>query len=307
MKKIIFIIISALCMISCKNKNLYYGDNIPANRQPVKVLIHWNEEDVRPTQGMRVNLFSLNEMTAYGIDDLACEGGMLNLRHGSCHMTLCYNYHGNNIYFRNEGICDQIEAYCNAMVRATYSKTFPDESTVAEPDALFYVGKNEVFDAYESDEHLVLDLYPQNVMRIYTFEVRGVTGAKFISATRGAISGMSNSFYLNSGTLSTASSTLLFNASVDVSGGRIIGSFRTFGRIDDSANNFTIEVLYPSSDGGIMQHTWDVTSQISDGINYHIVIDNSGIDVPDEGEKPGGGGGFEADVEEWENEVIELK
>lgn len=307
MKKILFILISALCVISCKNKDLYYGDNIPANRQPVDVLIHWNEGDVKPAQGMRVNLFSLNDMSGYGVDDLAHDGGTLHLRHGSCHMTLCYNYHGNNIYFRNEGDPDLIEAYCNSMVRATYSKTFPDESTVAEPDAQFYVGKHESFDVYPSADRLLLELYPENVMRVYTFEVRGVTGAQFISATRGAISGMSNSFFLNSGALSTTYSTILFSATTDVAGGKITGSFRTFGRIDDSINNFTIEVLYPSSNGGILQKTWDVTSQIDNGTNYHILIEDSGIVVPDEGGSTGGGGGFEADVEEWENEVIELK
>lgn len=306
MKKYIILIISALCAVSCKNKSLYYGEDIPANRQKVDVVIHWNEDDTRPTQGMRVNLFSLNEMSAYGMDDLECEGGTLHLRHGSCHMTLCYNYHGNNIYFRNEGHSDLIEAYCNSVVRATYSKTFPDESTVAEPDAQFYVGKNDVFDVYQSDENLTLDLYPSNVMQTYTFEVRGVSGTKFISATRGAISGMSNSYYLNSGTLSTTVSTLLFNATADVSGSMITGSFRTFGRIDNTTNNFTIEVLYPSSTGGILQKTWDVTDQISNGTNFHIVIEDSGIDVPDEG-GGGTGGGFEADVEEWDDEVVELK
>ncbi|MFV0328027.1 MAG: hypothetical protein ACK5LF_27265, partial [Bacteroides xylanisolvens] len=134
----------------------------------------------------------------------------------------------------------------------------------------------------------------------------GVSGTKFISATRGAISGMSNSYYLNSGTLSTTVSTLLFNATADVSGSMITGSFRTFGRIDNTTNNFTIEVLYPSSTGGILQKTWDVTDQISNGTNFHIIIEDSGIDVPDEG-GGGTGGGFEADVEEWEDEVIELK
>lgn len=301
MRKLIIILTIALLAASCENKDLYYGG--PAPVQAVRVVFDWQGQ-YKPAEGMRLNIFSLNDMPRYGIEDMNSDSTTIKIDIGSKVATLAYSYLGNSVYFRNEGTLASIEAYTNPTSRASYTKTYPDEITYAEPAAYFYVALNPSFDIVESTDTLIIGLKPINVIKTYTFEVRNVQGIQFVSDTRGAINGMGNSIYLSTRALTAVPSTLLFDASADKATNRIIGSFKTFGRIGTALNRFTIEILYPSPTGGIMQKSWDVTDQTSIPGNYHIIIDDSGIVVPDEGGEPDSG--FVVDVGDWETETIEL-
>ncbi|WP_245904129.1 DUF5119 domain-containing protein [Dysgonomonas alginatilytica] len=292
-------------MISCENKDL-----CPTCRniddQPLRLVINWRVGQVKPVQGMRANLFSLNDMPSYGIDQVSCDGDILYLPLQSKVKTFCYSYQGNNIYFRNETDINQLEAYTSQTTRATYSKSFPDEKTYAEPLGPFYAGTNESFEVTPSTVPLVLNVWVENLIKTYTFEVRNVKGTRFISSTRGAIAGMSNSIFLETMALSPSVSTLLFNATANTSENKIEGSFQTFGHQSFASNIFTIEILYPSATGGILQKSWDVSSQVNIPGNYHIIIDDADIDIPDGGSSGSTDSGFEVDVNEWENETVIL-
>lgn len=306
MKKITLIFTIALFLASCTNRDLYDQDSVLSGRQQVDIKINWQPNDVKPSQGMRVNLFSLNEMPSYGVDDLSSDGGTVKLPYGSNFLTLCYSYHGTNFYFRNESNLESIEAFTVPMTRASYTRAFPTETTYAAPSGAFYIDMNSSFSVEKSPEPLVLNLSPKNIIKTYTFEVRGVQGGQFIADTRGAISGMANSILLSSKTVTSVSSTLLFNATAVAAENVIRGSFQTFGRM--SSNVFSIEILYPSPTGGIIIRSWDVTDQISNGTNFHIIIENSGLVIPDEGGGTSDGtGGFAADVEDWNMVTIDLE
>lgn len=288
----------AAITFSCSNQNLWYG----SDTSQVRVQINWKPELVKPLQnGMRINLFALDGNPCYGVDDIHCDGCVLTLPNNTCHRTLTYSYFGNNIYFRNESDMDLIEAYCSPMTRATYSRAYPTERTVAEPQGVFYVGGHPSFDVLENVDDQVIELEPDNVLYEYTFELRNVQGAQFIRETRGAISGMSSSYFIHSGTLADQPATVLFNATKDAANNKITGSFKTFGRLN-ATNDFTIEVLYPSQSGGILQETWNVTPQISNGTNFHIVID-ANLVIPYEG---GDSSGFDAIVNDWNDVTVPL-
>jgi hypothetical protein len=284
--------------VSCENKELFYGYT---DGREVDIVIHWPSDVDGPAHGMRTNLFALQSSPKYGISDMSKDGGRLKLPEGASYMALAYDYFGSkNIYFRNETDAEKIEAYCAPLVRAGYSRAFPDENTVAEPDP-FYVDKVAVFNVTKSDTTLIMNFYPENVLKRYTFIIRGISGAQHISATRGALSGMSASYFLATETPATTPATILFNAVADGANDCITGSFLTFGRLPET-NNFTIEILYPSATESVITKTWDVTDQMSIDNHFEIVIDNADITViPYAG---GGGSGFEATVKEWENEVI---
>lgn len=306
MKKILSLSFLALSLVlaSCQNKELCYEHHDP-HAASVKVLIHWDGIDNPPvTHGMRINLFALGDHKAYGLDDVPYTGADLFLKHGTAHRTLAYSYTGNNIYFRNQLNPELIEAYCNVMTRATYSRAYPQEQTITEPTGVFFVGMHPGYTVLDTSEPQVIDVYPQNKLVTYTFEVRKVRGSRFISATRGAISGMSASYFLGLDKLADTPSTVLFNAAVDQANDRIVGSFRTFGRLE-TLNNFSIEILFPSKTNGILLRTWDVTPQIS-GVNagnYHIVVDLD-YDIPDEGGEESGG--WNVDVGNWEDITVPL-
>lgn len=300
MKKIIFILAAAFALASCEKVDLCYLTH--PHGQPVNVVIHWDEPPVyTPTAGMRTNLLALGPHANYGITDLDYWGGQLNLPLNTVYMPYCYDYFGSaNILFRNEDSAGSIEAYSTALVRATYTKSFPTENTISEPGYL-YMDKIESFSVLPSDEPLEMHFYPEDVVKVYTFEVRDVRGATYITDTRGAMSGVSGSYFMLNGGLAATSSTMLFSAVKDAATNRITGSFRTFGRLNET-NIFTIEILYPSATNGLVQLSWDVTNQIDTG-GTHIVI-SADIDIiPDSN---GGGSGFDAIVDEWDDVQVPI-
>jgi hypothetical protein len=306
---------------------LWWGAGGGAEQQPVTVHFEWVTPDFYPegfvaTGTMRVNLFSrTTEFPSYGISDFTLsEGdGTLLLPVGASYRGVAYSYNADNkIYFRNENDSVNAEAYSATMTRSTYTRAFPEERTAASlaDDVTFNVAQYPAFEVVKRPENQqdVMIYQPQNVLYTYTFEVLNVQGAEYVTDTRGALSGMSASYFLLRNALSSQPATLFFSASVDVPGHRIYGSFTTFGRLD-MQNNFTLEILHKSATGGILQYTWDVTPQIDevDGnnhyLNFHIVIDGSSdiggpvIVPPDDGEDSGG---FTADVDEWNEETIQL-
>lgn len=307
MKRVLLRIFPLLSLVvaiaSCQNKEL---GELGYQTTSVDVRINWEPgQPAITTNGMRINLFSLDEdVPHYGMADVPHIGSSALLRDGASYRTFAYTYQGNNIYFRNQLNPELIEAYCAPASRSTYSRSYPEEATIVEASGEFYVGENDTYTVLPLVNDQFIDVYPVNKLYTYTVEIRGIEGVEFISETRGAISGMSSSYFLAAHTLSTVPSTVLFDASKDVSGRKIIGSFRTFGRLG-ATNNLTIEILYPSNTNGIAQYTWDVTSQIDDGINYHIVIDNSGVIIPDEGGSDASM--WKIDVEKWEDVTVPLQ
>lgn len=306
MRKTILYALLAAAAVSCRNKELY-DRNDPAMID-VAVRINWTAGlSVPYTNGMRINLFSLTGGVAdYGRADVRWGGGTVRLRREASYIACTYNYVGNNVQFRNETHPALIEAASPALSRATYSRAFPDEPTVGGITGDMHLGVNPSYTVSATAGQQYIDVYPENIAVSYTYEIRGITGGAFIRAARGGISGFSASRFLATGSLSATPSTLLFeNSTVNPSAGTITGTFRTFGRLDTD-NNFTIEILYPSNTpgGGIMQRTWNVTPQIAGGTNFHIVIDPSGIDIPDEGGEDADG--WAVDLNDWNNITVPL-
>lgn len=306
MKKLFILIAFASVLSSCEHKELWYGDTpvTPEDRQAVNVIFNWPVGATKPTSGMRVNLFSLNTQPDFGRADISVDGGTLQLPEGAEYMALCYNYHGNQMLFSDQDDSQQIRVSCAELTRSTYSRSYPSESTHVQPDADIFSGKTTPFPVQKSATPLELIFNPVNVVKTYTFVVENVQGAEFITDVRGAISGMSNGFNLSAQTYFQEPITVFFAASVDRTGGRITGSFRTFSR-QDITNIFTLEILFPSNDGRIIQKSYDVTPQIGPPTNsYHIYIADSEIVVPDESGQSTNGWGVE--VDDWDRVPVPL-
>ena len=265
---------------------------------PVKIVIDWAEQhSAIAAQGMRGNFFSLDEKPHYGVQDMPREGETIRFPKNSSLYSMVYDYYGaENIGFRNENDKDAIEAYTPQQVRATYSRSFPDENTLLEPSDLYMDIHDRFTTGSPADE---IRFTPANVIETYTFEIRRVRGARYITDTRGAVSGVSGSRFLSTGKLFQNGATVLFYAEADGENDIITGSFRTFGRIDLPENVFTIEILYPS-EAGFLQISWDVTGQMEEG--FHIILD-ADIDIIPESDT---GSGFDAIVDEWKDVIIPI-
>ncbi len=309
MKKIttICLLAWAALAVSCRNKDLVD----PVQGGPaITVRINWATGLNVPTRdGMRINLFSLDEgVHHYGRADVPHHGAQVRLSVGTSHKTFAYNYSGNNVQFSNEEHPERIEAKVGAKVRSTYSRAFPDQTTIDEVRGDFHVGINDSYTVINIPDEQYIDVWPANAVITYTYEVRNVRGARYISEARGGIAGFSASYNLATGALADSPSTVLFDGQANPSDNTITGSFRTFGRLE-MTNDFTIEILFPSAmpGNGIIQRTWDVTGQIDDNVNRHIIIDGSDIDIPEPPGDPGDDtGGWQVDVDDWEDVTVPL-
>jgi hypothetical protein len=195
----------------------------------VRAELHWSEGDSIPRQGMRLHLFPEPPAGYIRQFDRSSYGGLIGLAPGSSWHPLCYDYMGNeNLGFRNGDDPVRFEVYSLYAPSSGYKlemEAVPgEEATVMEPyPYTFYVGRNrDVFEVVPppAGDTLRLHYYPRNVLREFTFLIYGVEGARYINNARGAVSGMSGSYYPYLEAISTDARNVMFSRVVPVPEGQ---------------------------------------------------------------------------------------
>ncbi|NDW08363.1 DUF5119 domain-containing protein [Dysgonomonas sp. 520] len=327
MRNILFLFILALLTtVSCKNKSLCDAGLCVEGDVAIKVVVNW--EDQADVRVMRMNIFSQTSgVIDYGRNNIPISGEkMIKLVTNASYIPLCYD-NNSNVSLRNETTLESFQAYCAETSRQTYNlKAMPvsGEKTVIDPKGDFFVHSwQETFDVIfcnECEDFLILNFYPKNILREFTYRINGISGTKNIAEARGAISGMAATYFFKTDELTTERSTVLFENStvgIDENGvGYIEGSFYTFGPVYPYQNRFTIEIL--SKINGYYTAYWDVSGQIGESMadreaklqrdGYDILIENKDEipEIPEPGGNPGDGGGFEIGVGEWDNVDVYL-
>lgn len=324
MKNIRILLILIFVMISCENKDLCDAGLCGGGNVAIKVIVNWeNQSDAR---SMRMNIFSqTNNVADYGRDNIPIDGEKtIKLINGASYIPLCYDYY-TNINFRNETTLESFQAYCTEVSRQTYNTlatSIEGEKTVEDPGGDFFVHSwQESFDVLfcnECEGFLILNFYPKNILRPFTYRINNILGANNISEARGAISGMAATYFFQTDELTSERSTVLFeNSTVETNEngiGYIEGVFYTFGPVHPYQNRFTIEILAKKNE--YYTDYWDVSEQISESManreaklardGYDILITNTKIpEIPDPGEG-NGGSGFEVGIDEWDNVDVYL-
>lgn len=325
MRNILFLFLLLFTMVSCENKSLCDSGLCDKRDVAIKVVVNW--EDSADARAMRMNIFSQTDGVGdYGRDNIPVSGEKtIKLVNDASYIPLCYDYYA-NIHFRDETILESFQAYCAETSRQTYNTLatpVEGEETVEDPGGDFFVHSwQETFDVLfcdECDEPLILNFYPKNILRQFTYRINNIEGAQYISEARGAASGMAAVYFFQTDELTTERSTVLFVNStfgVDKNGvGYVEGVFYTFGPVYPCQNRFTAEILSKAN----VYYTayWDVSGQVSESMvdreaklardGYDILIENNNDipEIPDPGEEAGGGG-FEIGVGEWDNVDIYL-
>ncbi|NDW18406.1 DUF5119 domain-containing protein [Dysgonomonas sp. 216] len=326
MRRFLFLLVLIFVAVACENKSLCDEGICGKGDVGIKVVVNWEKQS--DARSMRMNIFSQTSgVIDYGRDNISVSGEkMIKLVANASYIPLCYD-NNSNVSFRNETTLESFQAYCAETSRQTYNtKATPisGEKTVIDPRGDFFVHSwQETFDVIfcdECEDFLILNFYPKNILREFTYRINGILGTKNIAEARGAISGMAATYFFKTDKLTTERSTVLFDNStigVDESGmGYIEGSFYTFGPVYPYTNRFTIEIL--SKINGYYTAYWDVSGQISESMDdreaklqrdgYDILIENKDEipEIPEPGENPGAGGGFEIGVGEWDNVDVYL-
>ncbi len=140
-------------------------------------------------------------------------------------------------------------------------------------------------------------------------------GLEYVDIARGALGGMAEGVYLRTGVTTDETSIILFDCSLYSKGCRCqVRSFGIpgfpdsyFGRTQPGQRPYTLSLEVRLKNGKSAEFTFDITDQIKNQPRGGV-IKVSGIRIEDEiGNEPGGGGGFDVDVSDWDDDVVEIE
>lgn len=327
---LIGLLLLLLPLASCRHKELSPDDYCGTGDRKILVRVHWDHA-ASQARVMRINLFSLSPgVNDYGRDEVPAAGEkQLSLVGGASYRLFCYDYNAQNIYFRNEMEAARFEAYFSGASRATYNNygsPVAGEATYSAPSGgEFYVDAATAPIDIDNDplHDQVIDCYPKNILRQFTFRINNICGYNYIKDLRGAVSGMASTFRFQDNSPGEERATILFGNirkgyDAEKEYGYLEGEFFTFAPPAPYKNQFTAE-LY-STAGKYYGAYWDVSPQVKESMEdregklirdgYDILLWNDREQhIPDIDPGEGAsGGGFDIGVGEWGDEVIiELK
>lgn len=275
-------------------------------------------DDLRPgiPEGLRVQVY--NEDGTSEILNIAPEGEVTRIRPGE-HSILFYNNDTEYIVF------DQMQSYSLARAttrtrsRSTYSgNPFVEdaeagsEPTVNQPDMLYgsYIGSYQV---ERTKEPVDLSVVMHPLVFTYLVRYEFSHGLEYVALARGALSGMAEAVWLNSGTTTDEAVTVLFDCTVEDFGTQ--AAVKTFGIPGYPKENYSptkaggayaLNLEVRMKNGKIKSFDFDVTDQVALQPQGGVIV-VGGIEISDE-EGEEGGSGFEANVDDWgEYEDVELE
>lgn len=260
-------------------------------------------------------------------------GGNVNVGVGKFDM-LCYNFDTPDTFIRGENDITTIEAYTNevpASIKAKY-KDLEDISVLYEPDHVI-VARDIGLEITPHTGLLVIETEATTIVDTYYIQIR-VEGAQYASDASAILTGMSpsNRFGLAQREEDNPSAVyfvLQKSKDLKIKGGNqdvICNTFNTFGRIyhdkaksgakaDDSnadkesALKVTFNVIRTDGkayDFIVTKEEMEEIFDSEDARERHWLIINKTIVIEKPDTPPGGGGGFNPEVEDWQDEEGEV-
>lgn len=252
--------------------------------------------------------------------------GSLGISHGNYNF-LVYNFDTPTTQVSQENSEQSIIAYTDevsAAVKSRYLGTKADEeykdiNIHYEPEHLLVANEKEVRIS-PHDTLVVVHTEASTVVDTYYLQVR-VKGMQFASTASAVISGLSPSNHIGYNIRTVdPSAAVVFDMqkgqdlSLDGDNKDILCAvFNTFGKIDQISSDLFITFNVLDTAGNLRQYSanLDDVFKTEEAILYHwLIIDESClvIDIPDPGVNPPtpGNGGFQPQVDDWEEETGEI-
>lgn len=306
MRYILLVVVATLVAVACERRpieesylKVYLDLHIERN------ITNYELEEDAPGL-MRVVFFDAVTKEFISHDYVSHEGGYIfaphgdvdmvayNLEAGETHVRDYYSWMGIEAYtdYINEFQRNQFARYINSRVdtRPSY-----DDIRVT-PGHLFVTHTKGIhIPQHITDEVFVISATARSVVESWTIEINGVKGSEWIGGATMMISGQSGSYFIARGEPSTDSIALYFDTATKQRGGVTISSrFETFGREKSHGDMVLLSVLFTDIQGHSYLYNFDVSSQMENNPEQHIVI-NTDIEIP----RPESGGGFEPSVDKW--------
>lgn len=329
MKAIYTVLVSAMLVLSsCDNKDLCFDHDTHALKYHADIRTqyelewqytygdaidwrtHWPQsfgmsyESLLPhvPDGLRVvtyNADGTNETT-----NLPATGGTVYFKAGE-HSLLFYNNDTEYIVFDDLASYATARATTRSRSRASYlGNKYTDskaENTVNPPDVLF----GHYIESYTPEKTVEAQMLPVTMHPLvfsYLVRYEFSEGLKYVALARGALAGMAESVYLNSGQTSTEEATILYDCTVEDFGAQAV--VRSFGIPDFPNENYSragrrygLNLEVRLKNGKTMTFDFDVTDQVAVQPHGGVII-VKGIKIPDDIGMEGGSG-FDVNVNDW--------
>ncbi len=270
-------------------------------------------DTLRPAlpSGLRVQVY--NEDGTNDMINMVPEGEIVYMRPGE-HSLLFYNNDTEYIVFDAMQSFASAKATTRTRTRASYiGNAYIDskaENTVNPPDMLYGSYMESYYVERVTDKDVIpVTMYPL----VFTYLVRYEFshGLEYVSLARGALAGMAQAVWLNSGRTSEEAATVLYDCTVEDYG--IQALVRSFG-IPDFPNphygtraerKYGLNLEVRLKNGKLLNFDFDVTDQVAAQPQGGVIV-VSDIEISDE-QGASGGSGFDVNIDDWgDYEDIEL-
>ena len=326
---IILCFIAMLLLTCCNHQDLCYHHQ---HGLKIKVEFNWqNASDASP-RGMCVFFYSEdNSSQYYRFDFNGRDGGYVELPEGR-YRIIAYNNDSEVTEFMDYTNFDSHKAITRrgnvleSVLGPIAHEQVNGQNVHVSPDDLWCALATEVTVdksgisytcvPYDPDmdfspavpvvtTEMVIELFPEDVLCHYTWEVLDINGIEQIEKVAGSICGMSHFLLLGGNELATQPITIPLSCRL-TSDGRIEGEFLTFGHHESVSDPHKIELYAWMKSGkkyvlGRGEENFDVTQQVHsapDKRHVHMII--RGVDVPKDDS------GLGASFDDWVSEDHEL-
>lgn len=313
-RNILVLLVGVLVSVACQRR--------PIEEQYLKVYLdlkidknitNYEVKDNEPGL-MRVAFFDAMTKEYLSHDFVSDKGGYIFAPYGNVDM-LIYNIDAGETRIRNYYVWDNVEAYTDEISEMQRSKflrylqsrveTRPSyEDIRVTPGHLFVAHKQNVYiPQHISEEALVISATAKTVVESWTIEIDGIEGIEWVGSVSMMLSGQVGSKFIATDQISADPIVIYFDVVTASRRNAVINSrFETFGREKRSGDVALLSVLITDRAGHPYMYNFDVSDQMENNPDQHIVI-HSAINIP----KPEVGGGFAPEVDDWNEYIYDIE
>jgi len=330
--------LTALVSVSCNRRDLGEPNELVKIRVEVDITAIanvstdiYNEKVPKPdlnTDMMRVlvynpetkNLITQSFISQKAYDEQGNQilSGTLNISYGTFDLMV-YNFDTPTTQVRLENNETEALAYTNPIPDALQSKYLassranydPNFTINYEPDH-FVVAREHNLRISPRDTVVLIQTTAQTIIDTYYLQVH-VNGMQYASSATAVISGLSpsNQFGINYRTEDpTAGVCFDLEKSTDdhyegTNKDVLCAVFNTFGKLKEVDSDLIVTFNVTDTAGNLLQFDFDLDPvfETYEAINYHWLLIDAEITIPDPGQgQSQGGGGFQPQVDDWEEE-----
>lgn len=310
-KSLLYMICSVLLLTSCHYKDLEESEI----RYDMRVVFQWDECPEAQPKGMLFYIFAADAMPA-SVPFADIHGGPVVLQKGT-YQLMAYNdgtelqsrgttWQDFELYPLTTSLSRVSDMFANS--RAPLAQATENQPVVEQPDSLETASLNDY--AVDPSRENVITFMMHEATKTYRFIIKDVTNLQYVTSLMATLSGMSESWLPGPEHCSDTECLIPFD--LEKTGeSSMAGSVRTFGHcpVESNLHSHYLTIYCEMENGQKYYYVVDVTELVHqtehwDGGDIPIVI--SGLPLPDPVPAEEGGG-FQPNVDEWNEVVIEVE